>query len=147
MLKADLGTRVFYTTQGGYDTHASQQFTHAGLLSEFAGAVAAFFNDLAGAKLAERVTLLAFSEFGRTIKENGSAGTDHGTAGVAFLAGPGVKGGVGGAMPSLTDLEKGEPKMTADFRCLYAAVLENWLNRPSKDAIGGQFERLPLFAV
>src|SRR5262249_52474340 len=89
LLKSDLGARVFYTLQGGYDTHASQQFPHANLLNEFAGAVKAFFADLSEAKLAERVVLLAFSEFGRTIKENGSAGTDHGTTGCVFVAGPG----------------------------------------------------------
>jgi uncharacterized protein (DUF1501 family) len=145
LLKANLGARVFYTTQGGYDTHAAQRFTHSGLLSEFAGAVAAFFADLQEAKLTEQVTLLAFSEFGRTIKENGSAGTDHGTTGVVFLAGPGVKGGLAGKMPSLTDLDKGEPKMTADFRGVYAGVLTNWLNLPDKDALGTGFERPALF--
>jgi uncharacterized protein (DUF1501 family) len=88
---------------------------------------------------------LAFSEFGRTIKENGSAGTDHGTAGVVFLAGPGVKGGLIGTLPSLTDLDKGEPKMTADFRRVYAGVLADWLGLPERDAVGGTFERLPLF--
>jgi uncharacterized protein (DUF1501 family) len=146
LLKSDLGTRVFYTTQGSYDTHASQQFTHAGLLSEFGGAVAAFFEDLTAAKLADRVTLLAFSEFGRTIKENGSAGTDHGTAGVVFLAGGGLKGGVAGSMPSLTDLAGGEPKMTTDFRSIYATVLQDWLSLPVETALAGTYERLPLFA-
>jgi uncharacterized protein (DUF1501 family) len=144
LLKADLGARVIYTLQAGYDTHASQRFAHAGLLSEFAGAVAAFFEDLKEAKLADRVVLLAFSEFGRTIKENGSAGTDHGTAGAVFLAGPGVKGGLAGTMPSLADLDKGEPKMTADFRRVYASVLAGWLGLPDRAALGGAFEPLPL---
>lgn len=147
LLKADLGARVFYTVQGGYDTHASQQYTHANLLSEFAAAVAAFFDDLKAARLSERVTLIAFSEFGRTIKENGSGGTDHGTAGAVFLAGPGVRGGVAGAVPSLTDLAGGEPKMTVDFREVYAATLEDWLGIPSKEVLGGAFRRLPLFAT
>ncbi len=145
LLKSDLGARVFYTVQGGYDTHASQQFTHAGLLNEFAGAVTAFFDDLTAAKLADRVVLLAFSEFGRTVKENGSAGTDHGTAGVVFLAGPGVKGGVAGTMPSLTDLAEGEPKMTTDFRRIYASVLQDWLALPADAALGAGQEGLPLF--
>ncbi len=145
LMKADLGARVFYTTQTGYDTHAGQRFAHAALLGEFAAAVAAFFADLGSAGLADRVALLAFSEFGRTIKENGSAGTDHGTAGCAFLLGPGVKGGVCGSTPSLTDLERGEPKMTADFRRVYAAVLERWLGLPSKEVLGGEFEPLGLF--
>jgi uncharacterized protein (DUF1501 family) len=145
LMKAELGTRVFYTTQGGYDTHATQQFAHASLLSEFAGAVNAFFADLQSAKLADRVTLLAFSEFGRTIKENGSAGTDHGTAGVTFLCGPKVKGGVAGTLPSLTELEKGEPKMTTDFRRIYATILGGWLGIKG-DVLGENYEALNLFA-
>jgi uncharacterized protein (DUF1501 family) len=145
LMKSELGSRVFYTVQGGYDTHASQAFRHFSLLSEFAGAVAAFFADLKAAKLSERVTLLAFSEFGRTIKENGSAGTDHGTAGVVFLAGPGVKGGSAGSMPSLTDLVKREPKMTTDFRRVYATVLEGWLGLPSREVLAGAFEQMALF--
>jgi uncharacterized protein (DUF1501 family) len=145
LLKADLGTRVFYTTQGGYDTHATQQFSHANLLNEFAGAVNAFFGDLQSARLADRVTLLAFSEFGRTIKENGSGGTDHGTAGVVFLAGPHVKGGVVGTLPSLTDLDAGEPKMTTDFRRVYATLLTDWLGVRG-DVLGGAYEPLKLLA-
>jgi uncharacterized protein (DUF1501 family) len=144
LMKADLGTRIFYTTQGGYDTHATQQFGHANLLNEFAGAVNAFFADLKNAKLADRVTLLAFSEFGRTIKENGSAGTDHGTAGVTFLAGPNVKGGVAGTLPSLTELQDGEPKMTTDFRRVYATILSDWLGVQG-DVLGGKYETMPLF--
>ncbi|HJZ58641.1 MAG TPA: DUF1501 domain-containing protein [Gemmataceae bacterium] len=144
LLKADLGARVFYTLQAGYDTHANQRFAHANLLSEFAGAVAAFFDDLAAAKLADRVALLAFSEFGRTVKENGSAGTDHGTAGAVFLAGPGVRGGVLGTSPSLTDLAGGEPKMTTDFRRVYAATLTDWLRLPAA-GLGGTFEPVKLF--
>jgi uncharacterized protein (DUF1501 family) len=144
LLKADLGTRVFYTVQGGYDTHATQQFTHSNLLFEFAGAVNAFFADLTNAKLADRVTLLAFSEFGRTIKENGSAGTDHGTAGLTFLFGPKVKGPVTGTLPSLTDLQAGEPKMTTDFRRVYATILGDWLGVKG-DVLGGSFEPMKLF--
>src|SRR5262245_38745710 len=145
LLKSDLGSRVFYTAQGGYDTHATQQYAHSNLLNEFAGAVAAFFADLTASKLADRVTLLAFSEFGRTIKENGSAGTDHGTAGAVFVASPGVKGGLIGSMPSLTDLAGGEPKMTTDFRRIYSTILEEWLALPTEAAVGGKFERVPLF--
>jgi uncharacterized protein (DUF1501 family) len=144
LLKADLGARVFYTVQSGYDTHASQAFTHAELLATFAGAVAAFFADLKTAKLADRVALLAFSEFGRTIHENGSGGTDHGTAGAVFAAGPGVRGGTVGSMPSLTDLAGGEPKLTTDFRQVYATVLEDWLGVAAGEVLAGQFERLPL---
>ncbi len=136
LLKSDLGARVFYTTQTGFDTHVAQKDMHSGLLSEFAGAVAAFFEDLQAAKLSERVALLVFSEFGRTIRENGSGGTDHGTAGVVLLA---------GNMPSLTDLGDGEPKMTTDFRRINTSVLESWLGISSRDAVGGSFEPAALF--
>ncbi|QJW94807.1 DUF1501 domain-containing protein [Frigoriglobus tundricola] len=132
LLKAGSGSRVYYATQGGYDTHAQQPFAHANLVSEFADAVAAFFADLTAAQVADRVALLAFSEFGRTIRENDSAGTDHGTAGCVFVAGPGVGGGVIGTAPSLTDLTAGEPKMTTDFRRVYAAALSEWLGLPAK---------------
>jgi uncharacterized protein (DUF1501 family) len=144
LLRADLGGRVFYTQQGSYDTHSQQLFTHANLLNEFASAVAAFFADLKTSKLADRVTLLAFSEFGRTIHENGSAGTDHGTAGAVFVAGPTVKGGLVGTMPNLGDLDKGEPKMTTDFRAIYAALLENWLTLKS-DELGKGVRPMALF--
>ncbi len=145
LLKADIGTRVFYTQQSGYDTHAQQRFRHANLLDEFAGAVSAFFADLKGAKLDERVMLLSFSEFGRTIQENGSAGTDHGTAGACFVAGPTVKGGLVGSVPSLTDLDDGEPKMTTDFRSVYATLLGAWLGLPADD-LGKDVSPLALFA-
>ncbi len=144
LLKADAGTRVFYLRQTGYDIHARQPDRHADLLAEFAGAVAAFVPDLTAAKLADRVTILASSEFGRTVRENGSAGTDHGTAGAVFVAGPTVRGGVVGTMPSLTDLEGGEPKMTTDFRAVYAAILRDWMGLPA-DAGVPELGRVPLF--
>ena len=90
-MKADLGARVFYTSQSGYDTHAGQLNTHYGLLRELSTAIKAFLDDLTAAKLSDRVTVMCFSEFGRRVAENGSAGTDHGTAGLVMLAGPGVR--------------------------------------------------------
>ena len=80
--------------------------------------------------------MLGFSEFGRRVAENSSAGTDHGTAGLVFLAGPGVRSGVHGKVPSLTDLVDGDPKITTDFRRVYASVLEQWLGLPSRTALG-----------
>jgi uncharacterized protein (DUF1501 family) len=147
LLKAGLGTRVFYTLQGGYDTHSAQIFTHNNLLFELNAAVKAFLDDLAASKLADRVAVLMFSEFGRTVKENGSAGTDHGTSGPVFLAGAPVKGGVVGKAQSLLDLDPkhGDLRVGLDFRRIYAAVLEDWLGLSAKTALGGTFERLPLF--
>jgi uncharacterized protein (DUF1501 family) len=146
LLKSGYEARVFYALQTGYDTHAQQAVPHAGLLYDLAAALAAFFDDLRAAKLADRVAVLAFSEFGRTVKENASGGTDHGTAGPVLLAGPGVKGGLCGAAPSLTDLDAGEPKMTTDFRRVYATVLEDWLGLPAREPVGGDFKPLSLFS-
>ena len=148
LIKGGLGTRVFYTTQSsgaGYDTHYSQLPTHAALLGELAGALRAFLDDLAASKLAERVVVLCFSEFGRRVAENASQGTDHGTAGPVFVAGPRVKAGLVGEAPRLLDLEQGDLKMTVDFRRVYAGVLRDWLGLPPRAALGGEFEPLPLF--
>jgi uncharacterized protein (DUF1501 family) len=146
LIKGGIGTRVFYTIQRDYDTHVYQLRRHAELLAEFAGAVGAFLDDLAGAKLADRVLVLAFSEFGRRVGENGSKGTDHGTAGPVFLAGAPVKGGLHGAAPRLLELQDGDLKMTVDFRRVYASVLEDWLGVTAKTILGGEHERLPLLS-
>jgi uncharacterized protein (DUF1501 family) len=147
LIEGGVGTRVFYTSQpsSSYDTHAVQLPVHADLLGEWSGALKAFLDDLAAAGLAERVAVLCFSEFGRRVQENGSHGTDHGTAGPVFVAGPGVKAGLVGATPKLLDLQDGDLKMSVDFRRVYAAVLEDWLGLPAKTALGGAFETLPLF--
>jgi uncharacterized protein (DUF1501 family) len=145
LMKSGVGARVFYTTQGSYDTHSAQTFTHANLLADLGGAVRAFLDDLTAAGLADRVAVLCFSEFGRRVRENGSAGTDHGTAGPVFLAGAGVTGGLVGETPSLMDLEDGDLKVGLDFRRVYAAVLEDWLGLPARSALTERFEPLPLF--
>jgi uncharacterized protein (DUF1501 family) len=146
LLKVGFGTRAFYTSQGSYDTHITQPDTHAELLAELAGAIRAFLDDLQAAGLAERVAVLTFSEFGRRVAENGSYGTDHGTAAPLFLAGKHVKAGLVGQTPSLINLQDGDLKMGIDFRQVYATVLEKWLELPAKEALGGTFEPLPLFA-
>jgi uncharacterized protein (DUF1501 family) len=145
LIKAGTGARVFYVTQRGYDTHTGQSSLHAELLAEFAGAVSAFHDDLAAAHLGERVALMAFSEFGRRVQENGDKGTDHGTAGPVFLAGSAVKGGLIGKTPNLLDLDGGDLKAGVDFRRVYATVLEDWLGLTAKAALGEEFEPLPLF--
>jgi uncharacterized protein (DUF1501 family) len=145
LIKGGGGTRVFYTSQGSYDTHYVQLPYHATLLGELSGALKAFHDDLAAAKLGERVLVLCFSEFGRRVQENGSQGTDHGTAGPVFLAGPSVRAGLVGEAPKLLDLQDGDLKMTTDFRRIYAGVLEDWLDLPSKPALGETFAKLPLF--
>ncbi|MGP0065619.1 MAG: DUF1501 domain-containing protein [Isosphaeraceae bacterium] len=145
LIEAGLGTRVYYLEQGDYDTHGHQLARHAPLLEDLSGSLKAFLDDLASSRLADRVAVLVFSEFGRRVAENGSMGTDHGTAGPVFLAGSNVRPGLIGSYPSLTDLADGDLKMTVDFRRIYAGILQGWLGLPSKEALGGEFEPLPLF--
>ena len=144
LMKGGYASRVFYATQGGYDTHSQQSNRHFGLLSELSGALKAFLDDLAAAKLADRVLVVCFSEFGRRVQENDSAGTDHGAAGPVLLAGPGVAAGLQGEYPSLANLDDGDLKPTVDFRRVYATALEGWLGLPSEGPLGGKFDPLPL---
>lgn len=145
LIEADLPTRVYYAVQRGYDTHAVQLPTQGRLLRELSEALKAFLDDLAAAKLDERVLVLCFSEFGRRVAENASQGTDHGTAGPVLLAGPRVRAGLHAATPSLTDLIDGDLKMSIDFRQVYAAILGDWLRLPPEAALGGNHEPLTLF--
>ena len=147
LIKAEFGTRIYYTLQSGYDTHTSQLRTHAELLNDLSGALKAFLDDLTTSKLADQVAVLVFSEFGRTVVENASAGTDHGTSGPLFVAWPKVKPGLHGAMPSLLDLDPkhGDLRTSLDFRQVYASILEDWLGLPTAEPLGGSFAKLPLF--
>jgi uncharacterized protein (DUF1501 family) len=143
-----LPTRVYYVSQGGYDTHTNQAGAQERLLRELGDAVKAFLDDVKAQGNLERVLLMTFSEFGRRLAENASGGTDHGAASALFLAGGKVKAGLLGAYPSLTprDLLNGDPKFTTDFRCVYAGVLEHWLKTPSVAILGRPFAPLPVVA-
>ena len=136
---------MFYASQGGYDTHSAQADSHRNLLREFSGAMKAFLDDLKTSQLAERVVVLAFSEFGRRVQENGSAGTDHGVAGPVFLAGSAVQGGFFGEHPSLSDLDQGDLKMSIDFRRVYATILKDWLGIEPAPVLGGTYAPAELF--
>jgi uncharacterized protein (DUF1501 family) len=144
-----LSTRVYFTFQGGYDTHRGQRPGHDKRMTELNDAVHAFIHDLKQQGHADRVLLFTTSEFGRRVKENGSEGTDHGAAASLYLFGPGVKPGVHGEFPSLTDLQGGgggSLKHTADFRSVYATVLEKWLGIPSEPVLGEAFGMLDFIA-
>jgi uncharacterized protein (DUF1501 family) len=139
-----LGTRVLYVQLGSFDTHTTQKGTQDRLLGDFSAAIGAFYADLAAHGNEGRVLTMTFSEFGRRVAENGSRGTDHGTAAPAFLIGGGVKGGLYGEHPSLDALEGGNLHYTTDFRSVYATVIEKWLKRPSSGIVGAGFAQLPL---
>jgi uncharacterized protein (DUF1501 family) len=139
---ADLGTRIYYTQHGSFDTHSGELATHAKLWQEVAGAVGTFMDDLQEHGREDDALLFIFSEFGRRIRDNGS-GTDHGSGGVAFVIGNAVQGGMYGEYPSLkleAQLE-GDLHFNNDFRCTYATLLEQWLGLEPTPTVNDQFEQ------
>jgi uncharacterized protein (DUF1501 family) len=139
---ADLGTRIYYTQYGSFDTHSGELATHAKLWQEVAGAVGTFIDDLQTHGREDDALVFIFSEFGRRIRDNGS-GTDHGSGGVAFVIGNAVQGGMYGEYPSLkveAQLE-GDLHFNNDFRCTYATLLEQWLGLEPAPIVNGQFEQ------
>ena len=148
LIEAGTGARIFYVSIDGFDTHAGQggaAGAHANLLGEVSGAVAAFYKDLAARGHRDRVCVMTFSEFGRRAKENGSNGTDHGSAAPMFLAGGRVRAGAVGDHPSLTKIPDGNLAHHTDFRRVYAAVLEQWLGLDAKAVLGDGFKPLEVF--
>lgn len=134
LIRSGMSTRVYYVTLGGFDTHANQAGSHQRLLRQVGDSLLSFQNELKAQGNEGRVLTMVFSEFGRRVGENGSGGTDHGTAAPMYLVGPMVKPGVHGTHPSLTNLDNGDLKFTADFRQVYAAALKDWMGADA-DAI------------
>lgn len=146
LIGAGLQTPVYYVTLDGFDTHSNQPEAHAALLRELGDAMLAFQKDLTAREADDRVLTMAFSEFGRRVKENASQGTDHGAAAPLFLAGSAVTGGLVGKHPSMTDLNDGDLKFHTDYRRVYASVLEDWFGAVSEPVLGDQFKPLTLFS-
>lgn len=141
LIQGGLDTRIYYTMQGGYDTHSDQKKRHDNLLGELNDAVFAFQKDLAQQGLQDRVLAFTFSEFSRNVKENGSRGTDHGHAGAMYVFGTKLKPGMRGSYPSLEDIydvRNGALKHNMDFRAVYATALKKWLGIPSESFLGPQ---------
>jgi uncharacterized protein (DUF1501 family) len=136
LIKGNLATRIFYVSAGGFDTHANQSGLHDNLLGQVGNALAAFQDQLKRDGTSDRVLTMVFSEFGRRVAENGSGGTDHGTAAPMFLVGDSVKPGLHGAMPSLMNLDGGDLIHTVDFRSVYANVLEGWFGVDAGQVLG-----------
>ncbi len=131
ILAAGISVPVLKVGMNGFDTHQNQKGTHERLLRELAEGLAAFRTACVEARLWDRVLVMTYSEFGRRVAENGSGGTDHGTAAPHFLLGGKVKGGFYGDHPALDDLESGDLKFTTDFRRLYATAARSWWNLPA----------------
>ncbi|MCI0440252.1 MAG: DUF1501 domain-containing protein, partial [Chloroflexi bacterium] len=144
---AGLGTRIFYTSQGGYDTHANENPAHPKLLQELSAAIRDFFDDLRAHEAADNVVMFVFTEFGRRIRDNGS-GTDHGSGGGAFIIGEPVEGGLYSEYPALESdrWAKGEDlEHTIDFRGVYGTLLEQWLGLEPEPIVGGTYEQINPF--
>ena len=137
-----LGSRIFYTEHGGFDTHASQVGNHPKLWNEVSSAIGDFWDDLREHDADSNVLMFVFSEFGRRVKENGS-GTDHGAGGVAFAIGPGVRGGMHGEYPETRAeaLVDGDLAPGIDFRSTYTTMLEDWFGLDAAPIVNGRFEK------
>ena len=144
---ADLGTRVYYTQQGSYDTHSGELTSHSQLWRDVSGAIGDFMDDLKEHGREDDAIIFVFSEFGRRMKDNGS-GTDHGSGGVAFVIGNSVKGGLYGDYPSLRaeDQLEGDLHFNNDFRSTYSTILERWLGLEAAPIVNGRFEQLDFVA-
>lgn len=138
LILAEVPMRVIKLSQGGYDTHAGQAGRHRALLTDLGKSLAAFRTTLKNGGAWERVMVMSYAEFGRRVAQNASGGTDHGTAAAHFLLGGGIRGGLYGQQPSLTDLEGGDLRHRLDFRQLYATAAHSWLRLPR---VGSPLER------
>jgi uncharacterized protein (DUF1501 family) len=155
-----IGTRVFYVTTGGFDTHSAQgpianNGNYVNLMATLNDALFAFYTDLTNQSLLGDTLVLSFSEFGRRITENGSNGTDHGAASVMLAMGGQVNGGLYGTAPNLNPdpanptLENNAADVTfeTDFRSVYARVIDNWLGADSRAILNGDYRKASLTFV
>lgn len=154
LIRSGRQTKVYYCSQGGYDTHANQVSgnpsygEHANLLGEINGGLNAFLSDMRDSGNLHKVLVLTFSEFGRRVGENGSSGTDHGGASCLMAFGGGVVGGVYGGQPDLrTDsLIRGNLAHHVDFRAIYANVIQDWFGEDPAPVFGADFND-PIFEI
>lgn len=149
LITGGLETPVYLCTIGGFDTHANQLNQHANLWKQISDAVAAFQKDLKTQNKADKVTLMTFSEFGRRVNQNGTTGTDHGTAAPMFVIGNTVRGGLLGENPNLVNLDSnGDLKPNFDYRQVYSTILSDHLGLSTTSTAGifkKSFDRLPIF--
>ena len=140
---ANLGTQIFYTQHGSFDTHFNQLPQHTRLWTDVGRAIGDFYSDLQEHNASDNVLMVLFTEFGRRVKDNGT-GTDHGAGGIAFVIGDQVKGGMYNEYPSLKPehLTQGDLEPNYDFRGFYSTVIERWLGLDPVAVVGGTFEQL-----
>jgi len=144
---ADIGTTIVWVSVEGFDTHGAQQQMQGALLTDIAGALAAFQQDITTRGLSQNVLILGWSEFGRRIFENGQRGTEHGKAGSVFVLGDAVKGGTYyGGEPILSDPDDGDVRTRLDFRSVYWTIIQDWFGRDPLPVLNAQYENLGFLA-
>ena len=136
VITQNLGMKVGHVTLGGFDTHYNENPTLSGLLTTFSDAVSSFYQDLQSQGRDKDVVIMTWSEFGRRVHENGSLGTDHGSAAPMFVFGSPVTGGRYGKPCDLGNLNNGNLVFTTDFRDVYATLIEKWLGAPVAPVLG-----------
>jgi uncharacterized protein (DUF1501 family) len=146
LVTAGASVPVIKLALNGFDTHANQPGTHANLLRQLGDGIAAFRRVLMDSGHWNRVLVMTYSEFGRRAAQNGSNGTDHGTAAPHFAIGAKVRSGLYGPAPDLTDLDGGDIKHAIDYRRLYVTVAERWWEIPGAAAALGGHKALPILA-
>lgn len=144
MIAAELPTRVYYVSMGGFDTHSGQLGRHQQLMQQLGEGLKDFMDTLKESKLDDRVLVMTFSEFGRRVQENGSGGTDHGEAAPMMLIGSKLRPGVHEKHPDLATLHRGDLAFGVDFRRIYATILRDWLATKPEKIIGTGFQPMPL---
>lgn len=142
-IRSGFDTQVYYVSHNGFDSHASQRKKQDRLLTEYSNSVYAFVESLKKAGEFEDTLILTFSEFGRRVKENGSAGTDHGKANNLFLIGKNLKKpGIYNKAPDLNNLDNGDISHTIDFRNVYTDILNEWFKKDSNEIVSAKFNSL-----
>lgn len=145
LIQSGIRTKVYYASLSGFDTHVRQAGQQERLLTIYSEAVNSLVQDLKASGNFDRSVIMTFSEFGRRVEENGSAGTDHGTANNLFLIGGKLKTpGFMNHTPDLQKLDHGDLIYEIDFRQVYATLLRNWLNANDENILSQAFSNLPL---
>ena len=147
VVNADLGVRVISVVYGGFDTHDDQTGWHSHLLSDLDTSIESFYARVDPTR-SNRVSILTYSEFGRRVEENTSGGTDHGSASSSFVIGDNVRGGIHGATPSLTNLDRDDNmRASVDFRSVYSTLLGSWLGADPVPIVQAVHTTLDLFTA
>lgn len=138
-----LGTRVYYVSLSGFDTHTGQIEQQGRLLKQYSEGIAPFLKELKQSDHLDDTLVMTFSEFGRRVEQNASNGTDHGTANNVFLFGGKLKKpGLFNGAPDLQHLDNGDLKYEIDFREIYATILNRWLSVNDANILNTQFTAL-----